>query len=134
MVWIAVEGLSSHADRRTKAVNGRFVRQFCGAFFALAIAFSALLSGQPAFAQVTIVQDGKPVQLSKEQMKAMRQAGPPGMPPGAQPTPQPGQEAKPEDKDKKKEGEDAKKKESEATVKRPEKPPRVPDPREFNVK
>src|SRR5204862_4828142 len=36
--------------------------------------------------------------------------------------------------DKKKEGEDAKKKEEDSTVKRPEKPPRTPDPREFQVK
>jgi type II secretory pathway component GspD/PulD (secretin) len=89
---------------------------------------------QPVFAQtVTIMQDGKPVQMSVEQMKAMRKGGPPGAPPGAQPAPQPGQEPKPEDKDKKKEGEEAKKKED-STIKRPEKPPRVPDPREFNVK
>ncbi|HVT27381.1 MAG TPA: secretin N-terminal domain-containing protein, partial [Lacipirellulaceae bacterium] len=47
---------------------------------------------------------------------------------------QPGNAAKPGDKNKK-EGEDAsKKKEADTTVKRPEKPPRVPDPREFNVK
>lgn len=71
--------------------------------------------------------------MSVEQMKAMRKGGPPGAPPGAQPAPQPGQEPKPEDKDKKKEGEEGKKKED-STVKRPEKPPRVPDPREFNVK
>ena len=40
------------------------------------------------------------------------------------------EEAKPDDKDKKKEGEEGKKKEGDAAVKRPEKPPIPPDPRE----
>ena len=116
-------------------MNGRFVRPSIRSFVAVAIALSAAPVGQRTFAQTaTIVQDGKPVQINADQAKAMSRKGGPGAPPGAQPTPQPGPEAKPEDKDKKKEGEDAKKKESEATVKRPEKPPRVPDPREFNVK
>jgi len=73
--------------------------------------------------------------MTVEQMKAMRKGGQ-AMAPAAQPAPQPGQEAKPEDKDKdkKKEGDDSSKKKDDATVKRPEKPPRVPDPREFKVK
>src|SRR4051812_40636415 len=73
--------------------------------------------------------------MSPAQARAMRKGGQPVIvQPGAPPTPQPSPEAKPEDKDKKKEGEDAKKKEGETAVKRPEKPPRVPDPREFKVK
>ncbi len=61
-----------------------------------------------------------------------------GPPPGAQPGAQPGQPAqpgKPGEGDKKKEAEGGEKKEEPpTTVKRPEKPPRVPDPREFDVK
>jgi type II secretory pathway component GspD/PulD (secretin) len=99
------------------------------------LAFFVAAHGQSAFAQtVTIMQDGKPVQMSVEQMKAMRKAGPPVAAPGAQPAAKPGKEAKPEEKDKKKEADEAKKKEADSTIKRPEKPPRVPDPREFNVK
>jgi type II secretory pathway component GspD/PulD (secretin) len=115
-------------------VNGRFVRHCRRAFLGLAIALWSAAILQQAIAQtVTIMQDGKPVQMSKEQLKAMRPGGQPGAPPGAQPTPQPGQEAKPDEK--KKEGEEGKKKEGEGTVKRPEKPPVPPDPAVFkNVK
>jgi type II secretory pathway component GspD/PulD (secretin) len=116
-------------------VNGRFVRQCCRAFLALTIALLLVSLGQRGLAQAVIMQNGKPVKMSKDQLRAMQQAGQPGPPPGAQPTPQPGQEPKPDDKDKKKEGEEGKKKEGEGTVKRPEKPPIPPDPAVFkNVK
>jgi hypothetical protein len=95
------------------------------------MALSAALISQPNLAQtVTIMQDGKPVQMSVEQAKAMSR-GKHGSPPTAQPSPAPSPEAKPEEKDKKKEGDEAKKKEGEATVKRPEKPPVPPDPAVF---
>ncbi len=100
---------------------------------AVLIALSAAPAARIAVGQTVTVPgpDGKPMTLTPEQMKAMRHGG--GPPPGAPPGAQPGQEAKPEDK--KKEGDDAsKEKKGDATVKRPEKPPRVPDPREFNVK
>ena len=74
-----------------------------------------------------------------EDRPARCDAGQPGAPPGAQPPGQPGQPprqpGKPGEGDKKKEGEGGEKKDEAATtVKRPEKPPRVPDPREFDVK
>lgn len=78
---------------------------------------------------VVPAQRGRP---SPEQMKAMMEAR--AAQQGAQPAAQPAQGAKPEEKDKKPEGEGDKKKEAAAdTVKRPEKPPRVPDPRELEV-
>jgi type II secretory pathway component GspD/PulD (secretin) len=73
-------------------------------------------------------------QPSPEQMKAIeaaRAAGQPGGPPGAQPATPPGAEAPKEGE--KKEGEAEKKDAPADSVKRPEKPPRVPDPREFEV-
>jgi type II secretory pathway component GspD/PulD (secretin) len=106
----------------------------------------ALLSGRTAIGQEAPIAvsfaEGQPVELSPEQMEAMKNGQPvpvpiqPGGPPGAQPgQPQPGQPGKPGQGDKKKEGEGADKKvEPPTTVKRPEKPPRVPDPREFDVK
>src|SRR5882757_2010073 len=137
MVSAALEGLNHHTDKRSRAVIGRNARKCCLALAMVLIAPLELTTGsnravgqEATFA----VPSGQPVTLTPEQMKAMRKGGPPGGPPGAQPSPQPGQEAKPEDKDKKKEGEEGKKKEADATVKRPEKPPRVPDPREFKVK
>jgi len=67
-------------------------------------------------------------------MMEARHGQPMPQPGGAQPKP----EEKKDDADKKKEGDDKDKdkdkKEEEASVKRPEKPPRVPDPREFDVK
>ncbi len=96
----------------------------------MAVSFGGL-----AYAQEVIVNGPNgPIHLSPEQMKAMRHAQPGMMPGGPPPGAQPGQEAKPDDKDKKKEGEGEKKKEEPTTVKRPEKPPRVPDPRELKVK
>ncbi len=84
---------------------------------------------------MVVTPSGQPVAISPEQAKAMSRGAKPGQPPGqpGQPS-QPGQEGKPDDK--KKEGDEGKKKEKEGgdTIKRPEKPPRVPDPREFNVK
>ncbi|MCC7475372.1 MAG: hypothetical protein IT425_08250 [Pirellulales bacterium] len=89
---------------------------------------------------------GQQVQLSPEQVEEMRQHGgfPPGMgpggPPGAPPgvAGQPTQSGKPGEGQpgKKKEGEggEAKKDEPSKSIARPEKPPRVPDPREFEVK
>ncbi len=73
-------------------------------------------------------------QMTPEQMKAMMEARRGGRRGNDQPA-QPPQEAKPDDKDKKKEGEgeDKKKEEGGESVKRPEKPPRAPDPREFEV-
>jgi type II secretory pathway component GspD/PulD (secretin) len=63
-------------------------------------------------------------------MEARARAGGQPQPAVVQPKPEekkPGEEKKEEDKDKKKE-------EDNSSIKRPEKPPRVPDPREFNVK
>src|SRR6476646_6116738 len=137
MVSAAREGLYRHTDRRSRAVIGCNARKCCLAFAVVLIALLALLIGRNrvvAQEAVVAVPNGQPVTLTPEQMKAMRRGGQPVAPPGAQPRPQPGPEAKPEDKDKKKEGEEGKKKEADATVKRPEKPPRVPDPREFKVK
>jgi len=85
------------------------------------------------------------VELSPEQLEAMKAGqpvaapGPPPMQPGAQPGAQPGKPGQPpgkpgDGKGKPGEGGDNKPGEGPATVKRPEKPPRVPDPREFDVK
>jgi type II secretory pathway component GspD/PulD (secretin) len=103
---------------------------------ALAVLLSGLFTvfvSNWAIAQVTVMgPNGKPMTLSPEQMKAMRKGGMmPGQPQPGQPAAQPAQEAKPDDK--KKEGEDGKKKEADATLKRPEKPPVPPDPKEFKV-
>jgi hypothetical protein len=75
-----------------------------------------------------------PSGVSPEQAKAIMEAraraGGQPQPAVVQPKPEekkPGEEKKEEDKDKKKE-------EDNSSIKRPEKPPRVPDPREFNVK
>ncbi|HEX3599646.1 MAG TPA: secretin N-terminal domain-containing protein, partial [Lacipirellulaceae bacterium] len=78
-----------------------------------------------------------PVQLTPEQQaEAMKHArhGPGGPQPGASPgaAGQPGQP--PGEGEKKKEGDAEKKKEEDTAVKRPDKPPRTPDPREFEVK
>jgi type II secretory pathway component GspD/PulD (secretin) len=81
-------------------------------------------------AQEISIQPGQPV--SPEQIKAMMEARRAAQK-GGQPTPQPPQEAKPDEKGEKKEGEE-KKAETADSVKRPEKPPRVPDPREFELK
>ncbi|HEX4415525.1 MAG TPA: secretin N-terminal domain-containing protein [Lacipirellulaceae bacterium] len=105
--------------------------------FVTAILLSVGIFSQPVRAQDVQVAtpEGQPVQLSPEQLKAMRGrhgGPPPGMPPGATP----GQPPPAAEGEKKKEGEegDKKKEEAAATVKRPDKPPRVPDPREFDVK
>jgi type II secretory pathway component GspD/PulD (secretin) len=57
-----------------------------------------------------------------------------GPQPGQPATEQPKPEEKKEGEEKKEEEDKDKKKEEETSVKRPEKPPRVPDPREFDVK
>jgi type II secretory pathway component GspD/PulD (secretin) len=88
---------------------------------------------QAALAQEAAVMvsgpEGRP--MNAEQMKAMmeaRRAGAqPAQPPGEQPKP----EQKPEGEKKPAEGE--KKEEAATTVKRPEKPPKVPDPNEFKI-
>ncbi len=75
---------------------------------------------------------GQPVQLTPAQIQAMKNGKPPQQPgahPGAPGQPQP---AKPGEGDKKKD--EDKKKESASEIKRPEKPPRMPDPRDFDVK
>jgi type II secretory pathway component GspD/PulD (secretin) len=79
-----------------------------------------------------------PVQgMSPEQAKAMIEAQRAAAMAQAQANqPQPAkEEKKDESKDAKKKGDDKdKKKEEETSIKRPEKPPRTPDPREFDVK
>ncbi len=75
-----------------------------------------------------------PAGVSPEQAKAIMEAQ--ARRGGSQPQPAPAQ-AKPEEKkegDDKKKDEDKDKKEADTSIKRPEKPPRVPDPREFDVK
>ncbi len=115
-------------------MNERHLHPYGLALVAMIVWVFAAPVGHRVFAQTAVMQNGRPATLNAEQMKAMRHAmpgGQPGAPPGAQPA----QAGKPDDKDKKKEGEDAsKKKEADTTVKRPEKPPRTPDPREFDVK
>ncbi len=112
---------------------GRCGRKSCLTFAALVFALLAGSSAHRALAQTITVAGpgGKPMTLTPEQMNAMRHA-PPGATPGTPPGAQPAQGAKPDDK--KKEGEEKKKEEASTTVKRPAKPPRVPDPREFDVK
>ncbi len=100
---------------------------------AWALVAAILVGSLPAQEAVVVGPNGQPVAISPEQAKAMSQRGKPGQPPGQPGQPgQPGPDGKPDDK--KKEGDDGKKKEGGDTIKRPEKPPRVPDPREFNVK
>ena len=91
----------------------------------------ALLVALPIQAQPGVF--GGPSGMSPEQAKAMMEARARA---GGQPQPV-GEQPKPEEK-KPGEGEkkeaDKEKKEEVTSIKRPEKPPRVPDPREFNVK
>jgi type II secretory pathway component GspD/PulD (secretin) len=89
-----------------------------------------MLSALPAAAQVVVPAQSQP--MSREQAEAMMRArrGGQSQPAGEQPKPE---EKKEGEGEKKKEG-DKEKKEEETSVKRPEKPPRVPDPREFDVK
>jgi type II secretory pathway component GspD/PulD (secretin) len=115
---------------------GRLAYRLC--IFACAAAVAHCLIS----ARLVVAQEAGPVingqPMSPEQAKAMMEARhgrPMPMPGGPQPQP----EEKKDDADKKKEGDDKdkdkdKKKEEDASVKRPEKPPRVPDPREFEVK
>ena len=114
-------------------MDRRYDQKCCAAVAWPLVALAVVLLGRIGHAQTVTVPgpDGQPVQLTPEQAKAMGRANKGAQPPGAQPGAQPGQEAKPDDKKKE---EEAKKKEADATVKRPEKPPRVPDPREFKVK
>jgi len=94
-------------------------------------AFAALLL---SFVSNASAQNLQIEQARAEAMKRMQARGaPPPMPPGSQPG---AAATKPDDKkdgdkEEKKEGED---KESSDSIKRPDKPPRVPDPREFDVK
>jgi len=108
-------------------------------FLAAALALSLWAAGR-ALAQEAVevfsgdghppaAVEGQPAQPSPEQLKAMAKQAKGGK--GAQGQPPDG--AKPEG-EKKKEGEGEKKEEAPTTVKRPDKPPRVPDPREFDVK
>lgn len=75
-----------------------------------------------------------PANVSPEQAKAMMEAqarrGGQPQPAGEQPKP----DEKKEGEGEKKKEDDKEKKEEATSVKRPEKPPRVPDPREFDVK
>ncbi len=75
-----------------------------------------------------------PANVSPEQAKAMMEArarrGGQPQPSGEQPKP----DEKKEGEGEKKKEDDKEKKEEATSVKRPEKPPRVPDPREFDVK
>ena len=107
---------------------------------AILIALSPTVVPRAVRAQeaVVVAQPAQPVELSPEQIEAMKHGKPPGGangPPGGPPG-QPGQPpgGKPGEGDKKPEGEGGKKEEGAAVVKRPEKPPRVPDPREFEIK
>jgi hypothetical protein len=107
----------------------------CKLFLSSALAALALALPLPfATAQEAPVMVGSGGRaMNPEQMKAMmeaRRAAAPGAPPAAQPNP----EQKKEGEEKKPEGEEKKKDDAADTVKRPEKPPRVPDPREFDVK
>ena len=99
------------------------------------LALAALL-GLTFLPSTTSAQDPFGGKSREEAMKrAMeakaRAAG--GQPGGAPPKPKPGDEAKKKEGDKK-EGAEKKEGDSSDTVKRPEKPPRVPDPRDFDVK
>jgi type II secretory pathway component GspD/PulD (secretin) len=105
------------------------------------VAMSLLCFGHDLAAQQLITvttPDGQSVQVSPEQAQAMKSGRPPGAQPAGPPGAQPGQPptgGKPGEGDKKKEGEGGDKKDQSSTaVKRPDKPPRVPDPREFEVK
>jgi type II secretory pathway component GspD/PulD (secretin) len=100
------------------------------------LALSFFWIGRRAISQEVVTfstAEGQPVAMPASPGQPPPQPGTPGAQPG-QPA-QPGQQAKPGEGDKKKDGEgDKKKEEPPTTVKRPEKPPRVPDPREFDVK
>ncbi len=98
------------------------------ALVAVAIGFP-LRAAMVQEAPVAVSSPAQPV--SPEQAKAMAEAARRGGQPGGQPPGQPGQEAKPDDK--KPEGEGEKKKEEADSVKRSDKPPRDPDPKEFDV-
>jgi type II secretory pathway component GspD/PulD (secretin) len=112
---------------------------------------SRAVPAQEAITLSATTGDVQVQELSPEQLEAMKSGQPvavpgqPGVPPGAQPAGPPGQPGQPgqppgqpgkpgDNKGKPGEGGDKKAGEGPATVKRPEKPPRVPDPREFDVK
>jgi len=94
------------------------------------LAFVFLCWPGVAVAQPPIVM---PANMSPEQMKAIAEAQARAQG-GNQP--KPGEPAKPEEKKEgeKKEDDKDKKKEEVTSIKRPEKPPHVPDPREFDMK
>jgi type II secretory pathway component GspD/PulD (secretin) len=93
------------------------------------LAFACFFSSSTAVAQATFAV---PANMSPAQMKAMAEAQARAQ--GGKS--KPGEPAKPEEKKEsdKKDDEKDKKKEEATSIKRPEKPPRVPDPREFDVK
>lgn len=94
------------------------------------LAASLWAASQPAFAQTVQVQ-GQP--MTREQAEAMMKARREAMSRAGAGNQPPKPEEKKEEPKKKEEGEDKKKEGDSSSVKRPDKPPRVPDPREFDV-
>ncbi len=108
--------------------NDRLTFALCAGIL---LALACLCWPRAAVAQVYF---NAPANMSPEQMKAIAEAQARARG-GNQP--KPGEPAKPEEKkegDKKDDDKDKKKEEEVTSIKRPEKPPRVPDPREFDVK
>lgn len=82
----------------------------------------------PASGPAVVVEGGRPTPEQIKEMQARAKAGqPPGQPGGqpAQPDAKPGEEKKP--------GEGEKKDDASGTVKRPDAPPKAPDPRDLKV-
>ncbi|MGD9633135.1 MAG: secretin N-terminal domain-containing protein [Pirellulales bacterium] len=104
----------------------------CGNLLRTLVVASGLFLVSPVAAQFAVPAGAVPAGMSPDQMKAMMRArGGPQPPPTAE---QPKPEEKKEGEEKKDEDKDKKKEEDNSSIKRPEKPPRVPDPREFDVK
>lgn len=103
---------------------------------AISLYVLTFLVGLAAVPAVSLGQDSPNSDAKREAMRRAMEAR--GRARGGAP-PQPGEPPKPdgekkEEGDKPKEGEEKKEGEEADSIKRPEKPPRVPDPREFDVK
>jgi type II secretory pathway component GspD/PulD (secretin) len=107
--------------------NGRYRLSLAGC---ACLVTALLLIALPAVGQVFSATPGQP--MSREQAEAMMKAQREARSHGNNQPPQPDKPKGDEKKEKKDEG-DKDKKDEATSIKRPEKPPRVPDPREFEV-
>ena len=129
--WPAAVRWDLGGESRIVARTGNDRSRFLLRAGAWVLALSFALPGRCAFAQELSVSPGQPV--TREQAEAMMQARRGGPPPQAA-AEQPKPDQKKEGEEKKDDAKKDEKKEEDTSVKRPKTPPRVPDPRELEVK